>query len=570
MRMTGSSHSGTSLHCGGVTCTPTRVLGALCVLLGGAWGTAGCFSEPPNDVRATSDAPATGTSSETEGGEAEGGDGAVTSSATATTSDAVDPKTTATTSGTDGPNEGSSDGSTGPCTEVGCLCDVNDDLCDDPLACSLGVCTMPECGDGTIDETEQCDDGNDEDGDGCDNDCSYTEIQLDAGGNQTCALIEGGRVRCWGDNRFGQLGYGNTLNVGDNESPWEVGDIQLPAGVLEIRAGGSHVCALTENLGDVICWGHGDGGVLGTGDETALGDDELPANVSPVAMGAEASGLSSGGSHNCILDTSSQVRCWGSAFLGSLGYGNNESIGDNELPAAAGTVEIGATAIQVTAGLSHTCAVLSDGRVRCWGFNSSGQLGIGSVQPIGDDELPDTTTPLSFGVGAVKVVTGWLSTCTLFEDGTVRCWGRGEDGTLGRGDGSEEAVGDDESVINVEPVDLGGARAIDITAGSEHTCVLLDSREVLCWGRNASGEVGNGDFNPVGDDETPGDAGPVVLDGDVLQIASGAAHVCVVLEDYRVRCWGEVGFGRLGLGSAVQSDVADPLSVDPVEVLEPL
>lgn len=544
------------------------MLGSLSTLMGGVWGTAGCFSEPTANTPASPDTSASsGTASA--GSETEGS-GAATSSETETMSDTVGSTSTGTTSGTGEFSEGSAQGSTGPCTEAGCPCDAEAGLCDDPLACSRGVCTMSECGDGTIDPAEQCDDGNGDDGDGCDNDCSYTEIHIDAGGNQTCALIEGGRVRCWGDNRSGQLGYGNTQNVGDNESPWEVGDIQLPTGVLEVRAGGSHVCALTQNLGEVICWGRGDDGVLGTGNENAVGDDELPANLSPIALGANAGVLSSGGRHNCILDTSSRVRCWGSAFLGSLGYGNNESIGDNELPAVAGTVELGATAIQISAGLSHTCAVLSDGRVRCWGFNSSGQLGIGSVQPIGDDEFPNTTTPLSFGVDAVKVVTGSLSTCTLFEDGTVRCWGRGGEGRLGRGDGSDEAVGDDESVINVEPVDLGGASAVDIVSGSEHTCVLLDSHEVLCWGPNTSGAVGNGSTAPVGDDETPGEAGPVVLDGDVLQVASGSSHVCAVLEDYRVRCWGEVGFGRLGLGPSVLSDVSDPLSVDPVEVLEPL
>ncbi len=546
---------------------------SMALLLGGvgAWEAAGCFSGTVDGTRPSSAAQSTG--SETDEG------GAGTSTPTATTSDSGDttsPETTETaetteTTETTGGIADSSEESGDPCTEAGCPCDAAAVAapCDDGLSCSNGVCTAPECGDGAVDDAEQCDDGNGEDGDGCDNDCSYTEIQIDAGGNHTCALIEGGRVRCWGDNRAGELGYGNTQNVGDNEFPWEAGDVQLPVGVSAIRSGGSHVCARTENPGDVICWGSGTRGALGTGNQIDVGDDELPSMLSPISLGADTSLLSTGNSHSCILDTAGRVRCWGAAFQGQLGYGNEEDIGDNELPEVAGTVDIGATASQLTTGVSHTCVVLSDGRVRCWGSNNGGQLGLGSLATIGDDERPDTTTPLNFGVDAVKVAAGQSFTCALFENGTVRCWGQGSLGKLGRGDGSDDSIGDDEPVINVEPVDLGGALAVDISAGANHTCVLLDTHEVLCWGRNSSGEVGNGETDPVGDDETPGEVGPVALDGDVIQLDCGSAHVCVVLEDYRVRCWGEVGFGRLGLGPSVQGDVSAPLSVSPVQVLEP-
>ena len=553
----------------------------------GAWQSVGCFSDTadgttPSPGTDGADAqtdesgvgPGSGTTSADEESTAADSTSLSTSSADggseeASSTEAPD-ETTAPTAGTTGETADASSGSTDPCTEVGCSCDASADICDDGLTCSVGVCVASVCGDGDVNGTEQCDDGNAEDGDGCDNDCSYTEIRIAAGGNQTCALIEGGRVRCWGDNRSGQLGYGNTQNVGDNEFPWQAGDVQLPSPAVEVRPGGQHVCIRTQNRGDVICWGDGEDGVLGTGNELNLGDDELPSTLSPITLGAGASSLSSGGFHNCILDTGNQVRCWGSSFQGKLGYGNNETIGDDEFPDVAGTVAIGATARQLSTGTSHTCAVLSDGRLRCWGSSTSGQLGLGVLDVIGDDEPPSVTTPLNFGVDVVKATTGFAFTCALLEDGTVRCWGWGSDGRLGRGDGSEESIGDDEPVINLDPVDLGGALAVDIASGAGHTCVLLDTHEVLCWGRNASSEVGNGTSEPVGDDETPGDVGPVILDGDVIQLECGSSHVCVVLDDYRVRCWGEAGFGRLGLGPAVQGDVADPLSVQPVQVLEPV
>ena len=184
-----------------------------------------------------------------------------------------------------------------------------------------------------------------------------------------------------------------------NEFPWEVGDVQLPAAALQLGVGGTHICARTQNLGDVICWGSGDSGVLGSGDTTAVGDNELPSTVSPVLLGAEAALLSAGGFHNCVLDAAGRARCWGFGSQGRLGYGNNETIGDDEFPEVAGTVDVDATAVELSAGVGHTCVVLSDGRVQCWGANSVGQLGIGSTATIGDDEPPDTTTPLNFGVG---------------------------------------------------------------------------------------------------------------------------------------------------------------------------
>ena len=105
-------------------------------------------------------------------------------------------------------------------------------------------------------------------------------------------------------------------------------------------------------------------------------------------MGGTVVQLTGGWSHNCALLDSGAVRCWGYGYYGQLGYGSAIDIGDNEDPAWAGDVNVGAPVVQLAAGLNHTCALLYSGAVRCWGYGSSGQLGYGNTNNIGDNEDP--------------------------------------------------------------------------------------------------------------------------------------------------------------------------------------
>ncbi|MEI9935803.1 MAG: hypothetical protein WDO69_01135 [Pseudomonadota bacterium] len=136
-------------------------------------------------------------------------------------------------------------------------------------------------------------------------------MQVSAG-NATCALLESGNVRCWGFGFFGSLGYGNTNDVGDDETPASVGDVNIGAPVAQIATG----------------------------------------------------------QNTCALLTNGNVRCWGRADAG-LGYMNQETIGDNETPASAGDVNVGASVAQVAVGTYHVCAVLTSGALRCWRANQS-------------------------------------------------------------------------------------------------------------------------------------------------------------------------------------------------------
>ena len=130
--------------------------------------------------------------------------------------------------------------------------------------------------------------------------------------------------------------------------------------------------------------------MLGTGSEFDVGDDETPALAGRVDVGEEVVHLAAGQTHNCALLQHGRVRCWGAGEHGRLGYANTNNVGDDETPASAGDVNVGGEVTQLAAGGFHTCALLSNGCVRCWGLSDHGQLGYGNRTSVGDDEAPAT------------------------------------------------------------------------------------------------------------------------------------------------------------------------------------
>ena len=178
-----------------------------------------------------------------------------------------------------------------------------------------------------------------------------------------------------------------------------------------IGAGGGHTCALLDN-GRVRCWGYGSLGELGYGNTDDIGDNELPGSVGPVSLGRKAVAIGVGEYLNCAILDNGKVRCWGEGDSGQLGLGATNHIGDNELPTSVPAVNLGGRrAISVAAGYDSACAILSTGRVRCWGFGGNGQLGYGNANNIGDNELPNAVDPVSLGSGrtARAIAAGWLT-----------------------------------------------------------------------------------------------------------------------------------------------------------------
>ncbi|MFN3217003.1 MAG: hypothetical protein ACE367_10945 [Acidimicrobiales bacterium] len=350
---------------------------------------------------------------------------------------------------------------------------------------------------------------------------------ITAGGGHTCAIDDDGEVRCWGANAFGELGYGDTDDVGDGLD--EMGrnmrlvDVGPGLTATAIAAGDDHTCALLDD-GSVKCWGNNGRGRLGIGDTFHRGDQvgEMGADLLPVDLGPDrtATAITAGGVHTCALLDDGSVKCWGNNASGQLGYGDTLHRGDapGEMGANLLPVDLGPdrTATAIAAGIAHTCALLDDGSLKCWGDNLYGQLGYGDTFHRGDQvgEMGDGLAPVDLGPGrtATAITAGVFFTCALLDDATTKCWGRNTTGQLGAGDVEHRGDQTGEMGDALLPVDLGGDRSVAaITAGGNHACALLDDGSLRCWGGNSNGQLGYGDIDSRGDaGGEMGDALPAV------------------------------------------------------------
>jgi len=381
-------------------------------------------------------------------------------------------------------------------------------------------------------------------------------VQLAAGSVHTCSLDSDGSVRCWGRGERGQIGYGSTEDVGDDLQDDMLQTVSLGGRATQISAGFEHTCALMET-GDVLCWGHNAFGQLGYGHTETIGDDELPSDAGAVALGEKVLFVAAGGLHTCVLVERGAIRCWGDNTNGQLGYGNTEDIGDDETPIATPDVDIGeGEIVQLSTGLVHSCALFASGALRCWGrgerpletaVGGHGQLGYGNTEDIGDDEAPAAAGDVPVGEPVVHVSTGIAHTCAVTDSGAVRCWGRGE-GRQGQGQlgyQEKENVGDDETPAEVGDVEtMGNARLA--LAGDTHSCLIDADGALQCWGFGGFGQLGYGNMDNIGDDEAPAAAGVVPVGEKVIQMVGGSFHTCVLGESHRVYCFGLGNSGQLG------------------------
>jgi alpha-tubulin suppressor-like RCC1 family protein len=234
-------------------------------------------------------------------------------------------------------------------------------------------------------------------------------VSLSAGYNHACALLADGTMRCWGDNVNGQLGDPWTPG---SSVPVVVSDI---SGATAITTGAFHTCAVLPDR-TLRCWGLNDTGELGDGTRTS---SSTPVPVRSLTGVAAVTG---GGAHTCALLDDGTVQCWGDNELGQLGDGT-------AMTSTTPVQVVGITgAVGVSAGWAHTCAVLGNGTVECWGQNEFGQLGDGTTT--------SSATPVRVSgiTGAVAVTAGWWHhSCALLGNGTVRCWGVNEWGQFGNG-----------------------------------------------------------------------------------------------------------------------------------------
>jgi alpha-tubulin suppressor-like RCC1 family protein len=391
--------------------------------------------------------------------------------------------------------------------------------------------------------------------------------QLAIGASHSCAVLNTGKVNCWGDNVSGQLGLGTKVQ---SLVPAEV------PGILNAKimfAGNSSNCVIT-NDDKIKCWGMNSAGNLGLGNK----DEVLSPVENPNLSGMKQ--FAFGSSNSCGLTADDKVKCWGS--------NNQAQLSDLNADESLLPVEIkGLTGIRQ---ITSNCAVTTGDNVKCWGYNVFGQLGDSSVNrpliPIEDvglgvvkqiatysgfqacaltatggvkcwtigwgrlmsGELGNGSTRSSFVpvdvvglAGAKQIAVGYLHSCAITSDDKVKCWGENE-GVHLLGDGTNT-----NSTTPVEVADIVGAK--QISSNGPHTCAVLATGKIRCWGFNNEGQLGEGDFGA-----SPDRPVEVVGISDAVQAATGSYFTCALLKDGTVKCWGQnESSGQLGNNSVVNS-----------------
>ncbi len=344
---------------------------------------------------------------------------------------------------------------------------------------------------------------------------SYPKI-ISAGGVHSCAAFSDGSAKCWGDNEYGQLGDGTTTA---STTPVTVTSINTAT---SIAAGNGHTCVLLADS-TIKCWGRNEYGQLGNRTTT---NSNSPATVFGIS---DAIAISTGNLHTCALLADSTIKCWG---LNSTvtPYASGGQLGDGSITTSTKPVSVYGIddATAVSAGQEHTCALLADSTIKCWGYNWRGSIGDGT------NTMRTRPVDVTGITNAAGISLGNIHTCAVLKDGSAVCWGTNSGGELGNG----------TTTNSFTPVGVSGiSNATSLSAGQNHNCAILAEGSIRCWGSNA--------FSQLGDETTVNRTTPVGVSGisNATSISTGGPHTCVLLSNKDVKCWGYNFYGQLGDGS---------------------
>ena len=357
-----------------------------------------------------------------------------------------------------------------------------------------------------------------------------TWASVSVGKTHTCAVtaastgVSAGKLYCWGDNRIGQVGDG-TGNIGlVRESPTLVSNPTGTAGVTwaSVTLGDFHTCGTT-TAGIAYCWGNNDYGKLG--DDTTVTSRPKPVAVSG---GLVWSSVNAGGDFTCGQTTTGAASCWGWNASGQLG---DFTYLDHPTPQVVistwdfAVIELAWASI--SAGNNHTCGVTTTGKGYCWGYNGNGQLGDGTTT---DRWSP---VPVFGSLQWTSISAGVSFTCGITISGAGYCWGYNGYGQLGNGISNQSYV----------PIGISGGLAwatIDASSNYYFACGVTTSGAGYCWGYNGYGQLGNGTWSQA--------YAPSAVSGGLtwVSISTSDNHTCGLTTDGAIYCWGYNGSGQLG------------------------
>ena len=375
----------------------------------------------------------------------------------------------------------------------------------------------------------------------------FTDTTLSSGSDHTCAILHNGSVSCWGDGGSGRLGNGSTSQ---QNSPTLISSLGTGRTAVAISSGSEHTCAILDN-GDVSCWGDGGYGQLGNGGTSSK---TTPTLTSSLGANRTAIAISSGSRHTCAILDNGDVSCWGYGVRGALGNGQQ---GQKLTPTLTSSLGANSTAIAISSGSEHTCAILDNGSVSCWGRGDDGQLGNGGTTLL--VHSPTLTNSLGANRTAVAISSGFQHTCAILDNGDVSCWGYGGYGQLGGGTNAQQNSPTLTSSLGTNRT------AVAISSGSRHTCAILDNGSVSCWGSSQRGQLGNGGTIPYSYPTLTSSLGTgrtavALSSGYRSHNAFGGYFTCAILDTGVVTCWGDGTSGQLGNGGT--SDRTTPTATN--------
>ncbi len=306
---------------------------------------------------------------------------------------------------------------------------------------------------------------------------------------------------------FQNCGDINVVAIGSNSI--EEDDSVADHTSLQVTTGWNHSCSLMQS-GGVKCWGANNAGQ--TGSASNIGFSLTPLDVAEISTAVQISGVKD---HTCALLEDHSIKCWGLNSHGELGNGTRDTI---FVPTLVTDIT---NATQVSAGMDHACALLEDKTVTCWGQGLT----------MGNSLIPVPVNGLS---NVTQIAQGGNFGCALLEDQTVRCWGDNGHGRLGNG----------TNINSATPVTVSNlSNVIDISAAYSHACAVVENGSVYCWGENFYGSLGDGTMN--------NSSVPVLVANitSAAKVTAAQTHTCAILEDQTSQCWGYNLYGKLGIGT---------------------
>jgi alpha-tubulin suppressor-like RCC1 family protein len=372
---------------------------------------------------------------------------------------------------------------------------------------------------------------------------AVTFTKIATGAAFACGLTTGGTVFCWGDNTYGELGIGTT-NSGSYLATYVPVPTTTGQSVLDVVAGQYHVCALITG-GKAYCWGKNDRGQLGIGSTTS-------PITSPTAITTTTfSQISAGWVHTCGIESGgaqNYVACWGDNTSGQIGNGS--------VDATAHTTPVinGNSYAYVSAGYNHTCVLTSttNGSILCWGDNTYGELGDGHTSTTGTGFAQSVTLGALAPVNAKAISAGQWTTCAIDVNGGVWCWGDNNYGEMGLGSGS--------AIPDSVPNQIPSLTLTAISVGSTTVCGFGTSG-AYCWGNNAFGQIGDGTVGGSGVGPTSPQGTPGATVGSIATASNGGAFTCFVVSSTSIAyCAGQDANLQLGIPNNT-SPVGTPAQV---------